>query len=97
MIVATSTSAKELIPMNRLRKSVTIMNVDSTDTVYIKRERNNLLTVTSGNFDIRLSPGAALSINSLLDGTEAIQDRYTIIASANTPNVSVFETEDIIR
>lgn len=80
-----------------MRKSLIVQNVDSTDTVYIKRERNSQNTVTSTDFDIRLSPGGAVALNSMLDGTEAIQDRYTVIASANTPTVAIFETEDIIR
>lgn len=97
MLVATSTTARELIPQNKLRRSVTFMNVDPTDTVYIKKERPGVTSVTSTDFDIRLSPGAAYSLNSLLDGVSAIQDRYTVIASANTPSVSIFETEEIER
>lgn len=97
MLVATSITARELVPQNKLRKSITFMNVDATDTVYLKKERPGVTTVTSTDFDIRLSPGAAYSLNALLDGVSAIQDRYTVIASANTPSVSIFETEEIER
>lgn len=94
MLVATSITARELVPQNKLRRSLTMINVDGTDTVFIKRERPGTTTVTSTDFDLRLPPGASYSLNSLLDGSAAIQDRYTVIASANTPNVSIFETEE---
>lgn len=97
MLVPTSTSASLLIVRNRNRKSLIFQNTDATDAVFIKRERAATPTVSSTDFDFRLGPGAAVGLNSLLDGTEAIQDSYTVIAAANTPNVAVFETEDIVR
>lgn len=97
MLVTTGVAAVEAIPQSALRKSLVLQNTDSTDTIYIKRERQSALAVTSTNYDIKLGPGASLSLSSLLDGTEAIQDRYTAIASANTPILAVFETEDFKR
>lgn len=97
MVVTTSVTAAQLVPQNKLRKSLTIINVGSVDTVYIKCERPGVTSVTTTNFDIRLSPGAAYSLNSMLDGAATIQDRFTVVASANTPSVSVFETEDYQR
>lgn len=97
MLVTTSIAAVEAIPQSALRKSLVLQNTDATDVIFVKRERNSALTVTSTNFDIRLGPGASLSLSSLLDGTEAIQDRYTCVASANTPVLAVFETEDFKR
>lgn len=97
MLVTTSITAREAIPQSALRKSLVLQNTDATDTIFIMRERNSGLAVTSTNYDIKLGPGASLSLSSLLDGTEAIQDRYTAIASANTPILAVFETEDIRR
>lgn len=97
MLITTSITAREAIPQSALRKSLVLQNTDATDIIYIKRERNSALAVTSTDYDIKLGPGASLSLSSLLDGTEAIQDRYTCIASANTPILAVFETEDIKR
>lgn len=97
MLVTSSVTAGLLIVRNRNRKSLIIQNTDTTDTVFVKRERAATATVSSTNFDFKLSPGAAVGLNSLLDGTEAIQDSYSVIASANTPVVAVFETEDIVR
>lgn len=97
MRVVTSITASLLANRNRNRKSLIIQNVDGTDAVYIKRERGPSYTVSATDFDFRVGPGAAVALNSLLDGTEAIQDSYTVIASANTPAVSIFETEDITR
>lgn len=94
MLVTTSTSAGQLIPQNMLRKSLVFQNVDSSITVFIKRERPGVNTVSSTNFDLRLPAGASLGLNSLLDGTEAIQDRWTVIAASGTPQVAVFETEE---
>src|SRR5574343_460580 len=94
MVVATSTVAGQLVPQNLLRKSVVFQNVDASITVYVKRERPGFTSVSSTDFDFRLPPGGSIALNSLLDGTEAIQDRYTVIAASGTPSVAVFETEE---
>ncbi len=92
-----STSASELIPSNASRKSIAILNEDTTDTIFVKMEMGELLTVSAIDHDWRLGPGGSLSLNSLLDGTQTIQSRFTMIATANTPRISVFDTEDIRR
>lgn len=97
MTKLTSNVATELIPSNASRKSLIIQNEDTTDSMYIKRETGELLTVSSIVHDWLLGPGSIISFNSVLDGTSAIQARYTIIASANTPRVAFFESEDIVR
>lgn len=97
MLVTTGVAAVILATRNRLRKSLLIQNTSTTDTVYVKRERNETLVVTSTDFDFKIGPGGAIGLNSLLDGIEAIQDRYSVIAAANTPVVSFFETEDALR
>lgn len=93
----TSTSAAEFIPRNASRKSFVIQNEDVTDSVFIKRERADPATVSSTDHDHRLGPGGALALNYNNDGDQAIIDRWTAVASANTPRVSFFETEDIVR
>jgi hypothetical protein len=95
--LTTSIAAVELIDRNRLRKSFVVQNEDTVDSVFLKRERAATPTVSSTNHDHRLGPGAALALNFGTDGQEALQDRWTIVASANTPLVSFFETEDIVR
>ena len=97
MLITTGITGVLVIVRNRNRKSMVIQNTDTTDTVYVKRERAATPTVSTTNFDFKLAPGASLALNSLLDGSEAIQDSYTGIASANTPVLAVFETEDIVR
>lgn len=97
MLITTGAAALEAIPQSAIRKSLVLQNTDATDIIYVKRERKGALTVSSTDFDIKLGPGASLSLSSLLDGTEAIQDRYTCIAAANTPVLAVFETEDFKR
>lgn len=97
MMITATTTAALLIVRNRNRKSLIIQNSDTAETVFVKRERAATPTVSSTNFDFKLSPGAAVGLNSLLDGSEAIQDSYSVIAAANTPLVAVFETEDIVR
>lgn len=97
MLITTGAAALEAIPQSAIRKSLVLQNTDATDIIYVKRERKGALTVSSTDFDIKLGPGASLSLSSLLDGTEAIQDRYTCIAAANTPILAVFETEDFKR
>lgn len=89
-----SNVASEVLTRNTLRKSFVIQNEDGTDIVYLKRERSENTTVSTTDHDIKLGPGASFSLNSLNDGYQAIVDRWTAIASANTPRVAIFETED---
>lgn len=93
----TSVAAIEIVPRNTYRKSLIILNEDSVDSVYIKRERAETPTVSATDHDWKIGPGGNISLNSITDGMENIQDRYTAIASANTPRIAYFETEDIKR
>lgn len=92
-----SDTASELIPRNRLRKSMIVQNEDAAINCFIKRERAETPTVTSTDHDHRLAPGGLIALNYGTDGIEAIQDRWTIISASGTPRISVFETEDIVR
>lgn len=93
MIVQASTTPRELVPQNMLRRSMVLQNIDGAITVYVKRERPGGTTVTSADFDFQIPPGGSFALNSLLDGEEAIQDRYTVVAASGTPNIAFFETE----
>lgn len=90
-------SAEQLIPQNRLRKSFVVQNEDAAINVFIKKERPSGVTVSATDHDHRIGPGASLALNYGTDGTEAIQDRWTIIAASGTPRISLFETEDVKR
>jgi len=92
-----STTAEELLPRNRLRKSFVVQNEDSAIDMFIKQERAATPTVSATVHDHRVAAGGALALNYGTDGQEALQDRWTIIAASGTPRVSYFETEDIIR
>lgn len=92
-----SNVASELIPANASRKSLVIQNEDSTDSVFLKRERSEVTGVSSTDHDVKLGPGSAITLNYQQDGLTAVQARYTVIASANTPRVAFFETEDVVR
>jgi hypothetical protein len=92
-----SATASEAIPANANRKSLVIQNEDTTDAVYVMREAGEAVLVSATVHDIKLGPGSSISVNSLLDGIKAVQARYTCIASANTPRIAVFESEDILR
>lgn len=89
--------AVELLPANASRKSLAFQNEDSTDTIYIKRERSESTTVSATDHDWKLGPGGILTFNATQDGIAAITGRYTAISSANTPRIAYFETEDITR
>ncbi len=95
--VTISGTASEIIPANANRKSLVIQNQDTTDSVFIKREFGQDKNVTSTVQDFKLQPGSSISFNSLLDGIQAVTARYTGISSANTPRISFFESEDIVR
>ena len=92
-----TTTAEELKPRNRHRKSWIFQNEDAAINVFIKQERVATPTVSTTDHDHRLGPGGNLALNSDTDGTEALQDRWTIIAASGTPRISFFETEDIVR
>ena len=90
-------SAVEIIPANESRRSLAIQNEDTTDSVYIKREGNDGLTVSSTDHDWKILPGGSIAFNSSIDGERAIRSRYTAIASANTPRIAIIESEDVRR
>lgn len=92
-----STVASEMMPQNSQRKSFVIQNEDTTDSVYIKKERPGNTTVSATDHDYKIFPGGTIGLNSQLDGEEAIQERWTCIASANTPRVAYTESENIKR
>ena len=89
-----STTAEEILPENKLRKSFVIQNEDSAINIFIKFEKPGNSTATSTDHDHRVGPGAAIALNSLLDGKEQIQSRVTAIAASGTPLISLFETEE---
>ena len=92
-----TTTAEELIPENRLRKSLTIGNEDGAINVFIMQEEPGSTTVSTTVHDHRINTGGAVALNSLLDGEKAIQGRWTIVAASGTPRISIFETESIKR
>lgn len=92
-----SVAAVEIVPRNTLRKSLILLNEDNTDSIYIKREQGGGNTVSATDHDYVLLPSSVVSLNTLTDGTQFIQGRWTCIASANTPRMAWFETEDVVR
>ena len=89
-----STPAAELVPQNSGRRSFAFQNEDTTDSIFIKKERPGNTTVSSTDHDYKLFPGAVLPLNFQSDGEEAIKERWTFIASANTPRIAFVETLD---
>lgn len=85
-------SGEELFPQNRRRVSFAVQNEDAAINVFIKKERPGFNTVSTTDHDHRLSPGVALALNNFLDGEEAVQERYTIVAASGTPRISILET-----
>ena len=92
-----STTAAEIWPRNRLRKSWVIQNEDAAISIFVKQERAATPTVSSTDHDHRIRAGGSLAVNFGTDGKEAIQDRWTIVADSGTPRVALFETEDVVR
>ena len=92
-----TTTAEELIPQNRLRRSLIFQNEDGAINVFIKREKPGGTTVSTTDHDHRIGPGGSMALNFGTDGQEAIQDRWTIVAASGTPRISIFETEEVVR
>ena len=97
MVKTLSTTAEELVPRNRLRKSMIFQNEDAAIDIYIKKERAVTPTVSPTDHDHRISAGSNISLNFGTDGAEAIQDRWTAVAASGTPVISFFETEEVVR
>jgi len=93
----TSVVAEEIIPRNTTRKSIVFLNEDATDAIFIKKERSENTTVSATDHDYKIGPGGVIALNNINDGSQAIQERWTCIAAANTPRLAYFETEDIKR
>lgn len=96
-LITTSTQAQEVFAKNTSRKSFTIKNEDNSILVYVKKERSENTNVSSSNHDHVIGPGGSLSLNALLDGAQAIQERWTVVAASGNPVIAWFETEDINR
>lgn len=92
-----STTAEELISRSRLRNSFAVKNEDASINIFIKRERTPSTTVSATDHDWEIAPEAALAFDTELDGAEAVQDRWTVVAASGTPRISVVETEDTVR
>ena len=92
-----STTAAELVPQNKLRRSFVFQNEDASINVFIMQEKPGNTTVSTTVHDHRIGAGGSLALNWETDGKEAIQDRWTIVAASGTPRISLFETEDVVR
>ena len=92
-----TTSAAELFPQNKLRKSFAIENEDDVIQIYIKKERPGSTTVSATDHDHNIRPSATIAINSDTDGEESIHERWTIVAASGTPRISFLETEILKR
>lgn len=91
-----TTTASEFVPRNRLRKSLQLSNDDASIICFGKRERDGA-TASSTDYDFVILPRASQIFNSLQDGDEVIQDRFTVTAASGTPRVSFVETENVVR
>ena len=91
-----SNSAALFLNPNPLRKSLIIQNQDASINIFLKKMVNTSAAadVSSTDHDVRLGPGASLTLNWISDGIEAIQSRYDVIAASGTARVSFLETED---
>ena len=92
-----TTTAEELIPENRLRKSLAVQNEDAAVDCFIAQEEPGNTTVSTTVHDHRLGAGGSLALNWENDGAKTIQGRWTIVAASGSPRISLFETEDIKR
>ena len=90
-------SAETILVESSTRKSFIIQNEDAALNMYVKKESGESLTVSATDHDHRMGPGNSLALNSVSDGKEDINARWTIISDAGNPRVAVFETEDITR
>lgn len=94
MVIPLSTSAVQAVPQGNLRKSILFLNPDGAINIFLKKERGGGLTVSSTDFDVRISPGGSFAMNTNDDGEDAVQERWTAIAASGTPNLVIFETKD---
>lgn len=92
-----TTTAEEILPRNKLRKSWIMQNEDATINVFVKLEAPGTTDVSSTVHDHRIAAGGNLSVSLFTDGSDAVQARWTAVAASGTPRISFFETEEISR
>ena len=92
---AISTTASLPIPESGHRKSIVFTNIDTTNDIYL--DTSLIPTITVNNAGIRLRPNDSIALSDMIDGKPQIQDSWQAIASAGTPTLLWFETEDIKR
>jgi len=90
-----STTASIPVPQNRLRKSIVFTNIDTTNDIFI--DTRQIPTITTTNAGIRLRPNDSIAFNDLIDGKPQVTDRWQAIASAGSPILLWFETEEVER
>jgi hypothetical protein len=91
----TSVTAAVAVPQNRLRKSIVFTNQDTQDNIFL--DNRNIGTITTANAGIRLRPGDSIAFDTRVDGEAQVTDQWQAIASANTPSLVWFETENFQR
>jgi len=96
-ILTLSVTAEEVIPRNRLRKSIVFQNENASNNIFLKFDVDIGTDVSSTDHDHRLGPNDKFALNSLTDGKKQIEGRTIAVAASGTPMLSFFETEDIIR
>ena len=92
---ALSTTASIPVPENRLRQSIVFTNIDTVNDIFL--DTSNIPTITSANAGIKLRPSDSIAFNDFIDGKAQLQDSWQAIASAGTPTLLWFETEEVMR
>lgn len=94
MIIPLSTTGIEAVPQGNLRRSILFFNPDGAINIHLKKTRPGESVATTSDYDVRLSPGGAFSMNTKDDGEEAVHERWTAVSASGTPNLVIFETKD---
>lgn len=85
-----TTAAKAVIPGDPSRVMLTIVNTDSTNTIFLRPDLYSQTTVSASSAEIQLSPGASISFQRALHGS-IVGSSFSAIAGAGTPTAFYME------
>lgn len=83
-----STVGKVVLERNPFRRSFLVHNPNSITSWLLRSDANGIKT---GNAEIRLPEGAAILVEWLNQGSDAVVDRWSAIAESGTPTIIITE------
>lgn len=85
-VTVTTTASPNAIPPNSKRKTLSIINIDSTNIIYLRANNYNKTTLTANDCEYQLGAGGTLVFKENDDG-RILKSSFQAIASAGSPKM----------